>query len=65
MQNPTVEAQRSTTLAQPPLTSASSSCITSNDVLAPTQRSAFEKYGIPQVLTGQNITTIEQNVYNP
>jgi hypothetical protein len=59
---PTVKVQQSTILAQSPLTSASSSCITCIDVLTPTQRSPFEKYGIPQVLTGQNITTIEQCV---
>jgi|GEM_PF-4246915 len=61
MQNPTVEVQQSTILAQLPLTSASSSsCIVCIVVLTPTQRSPFEKYGIPQVLTSQNITTIEQ-----
>jgi hypothetical protein len=59
MQNPTVEVQQSTILAQLPLTS-SSSCIVCIVVLTPTQRSPIEKYGIPQVLTGQNITTIEQ-----
>jgi hypothetical protein len=60
--NPTIEVQRSTTTAQPPLTTTRGNCTACFDPLTAAQKSEFE--GIVQhrssIVFGTNITTIEQ-----
>ena len=60
--NPTIEVQRSTTTAQPPLTTTRGNCTACFDPLTAAQKSQFE--GIVQhrssIVFGTNITTIEQ-----
>jgi hypothetical protein len=60
--NPTIEVQRSTATAQPPLTTTRGNCTACFDPLTPAQIAEFE--GILQhrsiTVFGRNITTIEQ-----
>jgi len=60
--NPTIEVQRSTSTAQPPLTTTRGNCTACFDPLTPAQITAFEgrlKFNSLAVF-GTNITTVEQ-----
>jgi hypothetical protein len=61
--NPTIEVQRQSTTAQPPLTTTRGNCTACFDPLTPGQKSDFESVvhsRFSTVFPGTNITTIEQ-----